>query len=242
MTLAQARVSFFSHHREFRPITTDLAAAAGQATALIRRTVEAFPGRVTLSCSFGGPSGMVLLDVALAVEPDLNVFVVDTELLFPETYALIERVERRYGIHVETVRPRESVAEQNAIRGDALWQRDPDACCALRKVEPLRAHLRGYDAWLTAVRRDQSATRAEVPVQSWDQQAQVLKVAPLANWSESDVWAYVNERDVPVNTLHFEGYPSLGCVHCTRRVAPGEHARAGRWAGFDKVECGIHVG
>lgn len=185
---------------------------------------------------------MVLLDLALALEPQLNVFVVDTGLLFPETYALIERVERRYGIAVEAVRPALSVEEQNAVRGDALWRRDPDACCDLRKVEPLRVHLRGYDAWLTAVRREQSVTRADIPVRTWDQPAQVLKVAPLADWSESDVWAYVGEHDVPVNTLHFEGYPSLGCVHCTRRVAPGEHARAGRWAGFDKVECGIHVG
>ncbi len=251
MTLASARVFCFSpppvrraitRRQEFRPISTDLAAAVGHANAALKETVDAFPGRVTLSCSFGGPSGMVLLDLALKVEPQLNVFVVDTELLFPETYALIERVERRYGIAVEAVRPRESVAQQNANRGDALWQRDPDACCDLRKVEPLRAHLRNYDAWLTAVRRDQSVTRTEIPVRAWDHAAQVVKVAPLADWSESDVWAYVNEHGVPVNTLHFEGYPSLGCVHCTRRVAPGEHARAGRWAGFDKVECGIHVG
>jgi phosphoadenosine phosphosulfate reductase len=185
---------------------------------------------------------MVLLDLALKVEPKLNVFVADTELLFPETYALIERVERRYGIAVEAVRARETVAEQNANRGEALWARDPDACCNLRKVEPLRAHLRDYDAWLTAVRRDQSATRAGILEQTWDQAAQVVKVAPLAPWTDDDVWAYVSEHDVPVNTLHYDGYPSIGCVHCTRRVAPGEHARAGRWTGFEKVECGIHVG
>jgi phosphoadenosine phosphosulfate reductase len=184
---------------------------------------------------------MVLLDLALLIEPQLNVFVVDTELLFPETYALIERVERRYGITVERVRPEQSVEEQNAAHGNALWQRDPDACCELRKVEPLRAYLRHFDAWLTAVRRDQSDTRADVSVQAWDESAQIVKVAPLVDWSEADVWAYVQEHDVPVNTLHFEGYPSIGCTHCTRRVAPGEHARAGRWADFDKTECGIHV-
>lgn len=184
---------------------------------------------------------MVLLDLALKVEPQLNVFVADTELLFPETYALIERVERRYGISVQAVRPRESVAEQNATRGDALWASDPDLCCSLRKVEPLRAHLRNYDVWMTAVRRDQSSTRAEISVQGWDQAAQVVKVAPLAPWTESDVWNYVSEHDIPVNTLHFDGYPSLGCTHCTRRVAPGDDLRAGRWVGTDKVECGIHV-
>jgi phosphoadenosine phosphosulfate reductase len=160
---------------------------------------------------------MVLLDLALKVEPQLNVFVADTELLFAETYALVERVERRYGITVEAVRPRESVAEQNATHGEALWARDPDACCDLRKVQPLRAHLRNYDAWMTALRRDQSSTRAETPVQSWDRAAQVVK------------------------TLHFDGYPSLGCTHCTRRVQPGEDLRAGRWVGVEKVECGIHV-
>jgi phosphoadenosine phosphosulfate reductase len=185
---------------------------------------------------------MVLLDLALKIEPSLNVFVVDTELLFPETYALIERVERRYGIAVERVRPLESVAVQNVTRGDALWARDPDACCDLRKVEPLRRHLRGFDAWMTAVRRDQSGTRTEIPRQAWDEPAQIVKVAPLADWTEADVWAYVQAHDVPVNTLHFDGYPSIGCTHCTRRVAAGEHARAGRWSGFDKVECGIHVG
>ena len=184
---------------------------------------------------------MVLLDLALKLETKLNVFVVDTELLFPETYALIERVERRYGITVERVRPAESVAVQNVTRGDALWARDPDACCDLRKVEPLRRHLRGFDAWMTAVRRDQSDTRVEIPVQFWDEKAQIVKVAPLAEWTEADVWAYVQANDVQVNTLHFDGYPSIGCTHCTRRVVAGEHARAGRWSGFDKVECGIHV-
>jgi phosphoadenosine phosphosulfate reductase len=227
--------------QEFPPISTDLAAAVGTANDTIQRTIETYPGRTTLSCSFGGPSGMVLLDLALKIDPNLNVFVVDTELLFPETYALIERVERRYGIAVERVRPAQSVAVQNAVHGDALWQRDPDACCDLRKVEPLRVHLRGFDAWLTAVRRDQSETRSEIPLQAWDEAAQIVKVAPLADWSETDVWTYVQAHDVPVNTLHFDGYPSIGCTHCTRRVAAGEHARAGRWAGFDKVECGIHV-
>jgi len=223
------------------PIFTDLAANVNLANDTIQRTIDTYPGRTTLSCSFGGPSGMVLLDLALRVEPQLNVFVIDTELLFPETYALLERAERRYGITVERVRPAQSVAVQNAVYGDALWARDPDACCGLRKVEPLRSYLQGFDAWLTAVRRDQSVTRTAIPVQSWDETAQIVRVAPLADWTEAEIWTYVQAHDVPVNTLHFDGYPSIGCVHCTRRVAPGEHARAGRWSGFDKLECGIHV-
>ena len=222
-------------------IFTDLAAAVGFANETIQQTIETYPGRTTLSCSFGGASGMVLLDLALQIEPQVNVFVVDTELLFPETYALIERVERKYGISVERVLPVQSVDEQNAAHGNALWSRDPDACCDLRKVEPLRRHLQTFDAWLTAVRRDQSELRSEISVSGWDEAAQIVKVSPLAEWSEEDVWAYVQTHDVPVNTLHFDGYPSIGCTHCTRRVAPGEHARAGRWSGFDKIECGIHV-
>ena len=185
---------------------------------------------------------MVLLDLALQVDPQLTVFVLDTELLFAETYALLERAERRYGISVVRVRPEQSVAEQNAAHGEALWARNPDACCALRKVEPMRHFLRDYDAWLTAIRRDQSSTRAQTPESTYDAATGVVKVAPLAAWGEEDVWSYVGAHELEVNTLHFEGYPSLGCTHCTRPVAPGEDARAGRWAGLDKTECGIHVG
>ena len=223
------------------PISTDLAALTESATAIIEQTVSTFPGRVALSCSFGGPSGMVLLDLALKIEPAIDVFVTDTELLFPETYALLERVERRYGITVDRVRPAQSVAVQNAAHGDALWARDPDACCGLRKVEPLRKYLRNYDAWMTAIRRDQSSTRAATPVRAWDMAAQVVKIAPLADWTEERVWDYVRDNDVSVNTLHYDGYPSIGCTHCTRRADAGDASRAGRWAGFDKVECGIHV-
>lgn len=237
-TLASSRVISFLRSP---PIPTDLAGPVSLANDTIRQTIAAYPGRTTLSCSFGGPSGMVLLDLALRIEPHLNVFVIDTELLFPETYALIDRAQERYGITVERVRPVQSVAAQNAAHGDALWLRDPDACCSLRKVEPLREYLHGFDAWLTAVRRDQGMTRAEIPLRAWDESAQVVKVAPLADWTDEQVWDYVQSHELPVNTLHFDGYPSIGCVHCTRRIAPGEHARAGRWPGFDKTECGIHV-
>ncbi len=184
---------------------------------------------------------MVLLDLALRIDPLLDVFVVDTELLFAESLALIERVEQRYGIVVEHVRPLQSVAVQAVTHGDDLWLRNPDTCCALRKVEPLQRHLRSFDAWLTAIRRDQSPARAAIPLQAWDERVEIVKVAPLADWTEGDVWAYVQEHELPVNTLHFDGYPSIGCTHCTRRVLSDEHARAGRWPGFDKVECGIHA-
>ncbi len=213
----------------------------GEAQHAIAWAVETYPGRVSLACSFGGPSGMVMLDIALGVEPRLPVFCIDTELLFPETYALVRRVEQQYDIHVDMVRPLRTVAEQADEHGPQLWAREPDACCAMRKVEPLRRYLRNYDAWLTGVRRDQTANRAAMRSVEWDESLQVAKVAPLAEWTDDDVWAYVKEHNIAVNTLHFEGYPSIGCTKCTRPVANGDDPRSGRWTGFDKTECGIHV-
>ena len=213
----------------------------GAARDTIARTLETFPGRVALSVSFGGASGMALLDLTMKLDPRTRVFFVDTELLFPETYALVRRVEERYGIVVDAVKPRESVAEQAASQGEALWSREPDACCALRKVEPLRRYLTDVDAWMTGVRREQSTTRSWVPITSWNESSSVVKVAPLADWTRDDVWAYVAEHDVPVNTLLHDGYRSLGCTHCTVRTAAGGDERDGRWPGFAKTECGIHV-
>jgi phosphoadenosine phosphosulfate reductase len=212
------------------------------AESIVRRTLETFPGRVALSVSFGGASGMALLDLTMKIDPRTRVFFVDTELLFPETYALVRRVEERYGIAVDAVKPRETVAEQAASHGGALWSRDPDACCDLRKVEPLRRYLESVDAWMTGVRREQSTTRALAPVTAWNETSRVVKVAPLADWTSDDVWSYIAENDVPVNTLLHDGYRSLGCTHCTVRAQSGDDERAGRWPGFAKTECGIHVG
>ena len=213
----------------------------GAARTVVARTLETFPGRVALSVSFGGASGMALLDLTLRLDSRVRVFFVDTELLFPETYALVRRVEERYGITVDAVAPRETVAEQALTQGDALWSRDPDACCERRKVEPLRRYLADVDAWMTAVRREQSATRAAFPTIAWNEASKVVKVAPLVDWTSDDVWSYIAEHDVPVNTLLHEGYGSIGCTHCTLRTAPGADERAGRWAGSSKTECGIHV-
>jgi phosphoadenosine phosphosulfate reductase len=212
-----------------------------QARDAVAWAADTYPGRVSLSCSFGGPAGMVLLDIALGVEPRLAVFCIDTELLFPETYALVRRVEARYKIHVDMVRPLQTVAEQGDAYGHELWARDPDRCCALRKVEPLRRYLRPFDAWVTGIRREQTASRAAIRPVDWDEALEVVKLAPLADWTDDEIWAYVRERGLDVNTLHFEGYPSIGCTKCTRPVASHEDPRAGRWSGFDKNECGIHV-
>jgi phosphoadenosine phosphosulfate reductase len=210
-----------------------------RASEIIRDALARHPGRIALACSFGGPTGMAILDLALAIDAKLPVYYLDTELLFPETYELIERVRRRYGIEPVAVRSAFTVEEQAKLFGDALWARDPDACCDLRKVQPQRAFLANYDAWITGLRRDQTSTRASVEIVGRDEDGRA-KIAPLAEWSERDVWRYVLDRKVPYNPLNDRGYPSVGCTHCTRAIVPGEDARAGRWSGFEKVECGLH--
>jgi phosphoadenosine phosphosulfate reductase len=183
---------------------------------------------------------MALLDLTLRLDRSVPVYYLDTGLLFPETYALVERAGRHYGITPIAVKPELSLDEQAERYGDQLWASDPDRCCALRKVAPQRAFLHGFDAWLTAIRRAQTTTRAGVDAVAWDASAELTKVSPLYDWSDEEVWDYVGAHGVPVNALHFDGYPSIGCVPCTRRVASGEDARAGRWAGFAKTECGLH--
>lgn len=200
----------------------------------------AYGDTAALSCSFGGTSGMVLLDMAVRIHPTVRVITLDTGFLFPETHALIARAEQRYGIIVEAVRPLLSPLAQADQHGDALWERDPDACCRMRKVEPMRAAMAGLRAWITGVRRDHSPTRRDTPVVKWDDTFGLMKVNPLVAWTEKDVWAYIMANDVPYNTLHDAGYASIGCTHCTRPIQAGEDIRAGRWSGTGKTECGLH--
>jgi len=210
-----------------------------RAEAIVAGALERFPGRTALACSFGAPSAMVLLDLTLRLDRTVPVYYLDTELLFPETYDLIERTARRYAIEPLAVKPALTLDAQAAAYGDALWAREPDHCCALRKVAPMREFLRGYEAWFSGIRRADSAARGAT--EPFERDAGGLtKVSPLFDWRDEDVDRYVAERGVPVNMLHYEGYPSLGCVPCTRAVAPGEDPRAGRWRGRPKQECGIH--
>ena len=201
---------------------------------------ERFAPRITFATGFGA-EGCVLVDLVARHDLPIDLFTLDTGLLFPETYSLWHRLEKRYGVTIRAVRPRESVDEQARSHGDRLWESDPDACCALRKVEPLRAALRGFDAWITAIRRDQTADRATSAIVERDLRYGLVKVNPLAAWSRADVAAYVRDHDVPTNPLHEQGYPSIGCVPCTSRVLPGEDPRAGRWRGRAKTECGLHA-
>ena len=201
---------------------------------------ETFGDELCIGTAFG-QSGMALIEMATAINPDVDIFYIDTGLFFPETYELIARAEQRYGRPFRRVTPKLSLKEQAQAHGPELWKTNSDRCCAVRKVVPLREALAGRTAWLTALRRDQSETRRNAPVVSWNERHQAVKVAPLVNVTEREVWKYVLDRDVPYNPLHNQGYPSIGCAPCTSQVRPGDDLRAGRWAGSAKTECGLHL-
>jgi phosphoadenosine phosphosulfate reductase len=201
---------------------------------------EAFGRRVAISSAFGA-EGMVLIDLASRVQKDFRLFTIDTEFLFPETYTLMDRIEQRYGIAVEKVYSMLSPEEQERTHGAALWSRDPDRCCNLRKVQPLRRKLNELDAWITSIRRDQTTARAGAEKIEWDEKFGLVKVNPIVDWTSKQVWRYIQQHEVPYNALHDQSYPSIGCTYCTSPVRPGEDPRAGRWPGFAKTECGLHI-
>jgi phosphoadenosine phosphosulfate reductase len=201
---------------------------------------DTFGDRVAISSAFGA-EGMVLIDMASRVRTDFRLFTVDTEFLFPETYNLMDRIEEKYRITIEKVYSVLSPEEQERSHGPALWTRDPDRCCNLRKVEPLRRKLGELSAWIASIRRDQTSVRSGAHRIEWDAKFGLVKVNPIVDWNSKHVWRYIHDHDVPYNTLHNQDYPSIGCTHCTRAVAPGEDPRAGRWPGFAKTECGLHL-
>ena len=211
-----------------------------EAEAALRWAFTTFGDGLAIASGFG-VEGMALIDIASRLTRNLRVFTLDTEFLFPETYDLIARTEKRYGIEVERVYSALSPEEQAVTHGPALWGRDPDQCCNLRKVEPLKRKLMQLRAWGTAIRRDQSPARASARKVEWDEKFQLVKINPIVDWTTPQVWNYIFEHDVPYNPLHDQNYPSIGCTHCTRTIRPGEDARAGRWDGFQKTECGLHV-
>ena len=199
--------------------------------------------KIVLACSFGAED-VVLLDMIHRINPAVPLFYLDTEFLFPETYETRDRLIAHYRLPAEQVIQMKSTltpVEQAAEHGEALWTREPDRCCALRKVEPLTRVLSGYAAWVTGIRRDQSPTRATAGLVEWDHKFQLVKVNPLAKWTWTDVWTYIKLHEVPYNPLHDQHYPSIGCTHCTAPVMPGEDPRSGRWNNFSKTECGLHT-
>jgi phosphoadenosine phosphosulfate reductase len=202
--------------------------------------VDAFYPRLTMATAFGA-EGCCILHMLAEIEPNVRVFNLDTGYQFPETLALRDRVMARYGIAVELVRPDLTVPEYETAHGGPLYGIRPDQCCHDRKIVPLRRAVAGYDAWISAIRRDQTDHRAAAGVVQWDAKFALVKVNPLLTWGKKDVWSFIARHDVPYNPLHDQGYPSVGCWPCTRPVRDGEDERAGRWAGTDKKECGLHV-
>jgi phosphoadenosine phosphosulfate reductase len=196
--------------------------------------VERFHPRLTVACSFQKEASVVL-DLILQIAPDARVFTLDTHVLFPETYELWRTVEERYGISVEVFQG-PSLGRQAAEHGDRLWERDPDACCDLRKVQPLERALADVDAWIAGVRREQGPSRAATRKLAGDAKHERWKANTLADWTDRDVWRYIAEHALPYNQLHDRGDASIGCTQCRR---PGA-GREGRWAGTGKIECGLH--
>ena len=198
------------------------------APRIVEHLLETFPGRVALACSFQKEES-VLLDMLFELEPKARVFALDTHHLFPETYELWSEVESRYGTTIERF--------ESARVEDGLWETNPDLYLAIAKIGPLNRALLDLDAWITGIRRDQSPTRADAPKLTWDEQHELWKANPLADWTDDECWAYIRERDLPYNPLHDRGYDSIGDTHST---LPGR-GREGRWAGTERTECGLHT-
>ncbi|HEY7956671.1 MAG TPA: phosphoadenylyl-sulfate reductase [Polyangia bacterium] len=209
--------------------------------AILRFAFQRFP-KIAISTAFG-PEGCALVAMAAELKPDLRVFTIDTDFLFPESIALREKFVEKYRIRIEVLRGEVSIEEQNRRFGARLFERDTDQCCALRKVEPTRRALEGLDAWVAGLRRDQSKSRAAIDLlESYDRDGgeKLVKVNPLAAWTRKDTWDYLVAHEVPYNPLLNRGYTSIGCWPCTQPVADGADERAGRWGG-QKSECGIHT-
>lgn len=222
---------------EFRTLNDRFETAEPQ--EIVRWAVETFGDGLSIGASFGGASGMAILHMAARLKPDVHVFVLDTDYLFEETYETMRRAVPALGLtNVQVYKSKLTHEEQARQYGAALWMRDPDLCCELRKVEPNRRALEGRTAWMSGLRRDQSEGRADTPIVSWAAKFGVVKINPLANWTEKQTWAYLLEHGVPYNPLLDRGYASIGCYNCT---VPGVQGRAGRWQGFEKDECGLHI-
>ncbi|MEU9579247.1 phosphoadenylyl-sulfate reductase [Streptomyces chilikensis] len=204
---------------------------------IMRWAVETFGDRFCVTSSM---EDAVVAHLASRVRPGVDVVFLDTGYHFEETIGTRDAVEAVMNVNVLTLTPRQTVAEQDAEYGPRLHDRDPDLCCKLRKVQPLEEGLKGYQAWATGLRRDESPTRANTPVVGWDARRGKVKVSPIARWTQDDVDDYVARHGVLTNPLLMDGYASIGCAPCTRRVLEGEDARAGRWAGRGKTECGLH--
>lgn len=215
---------------------------AKQPWEVVEHALRRYSPQIVLACSFGAED-VALLDMVHRIDPTIPLFYLDTDFLFPETMEVRDRLIARYDLKPEQliqVKSRLTPEQQASQYGEALWARDPDRCCELRKIEPLTRILGTYRAWITGIRRDQAPTRANAGLIEWDRKFQLIKVNPLARWRSEDVWTYIRLHEIPYNVLHDRNYPSIGCTHCTAPVLPGEDPRSGRWKNSGKTECGLH--
>ncbi|WP_082975804.1 phosphoadenylyl-sulfate reductase [Mycobacterium sp. E2238] len=214
------------------------------AVDILHWTDEHFGGDDSADCKYVVAANMqdaVMVSLASDVRPGVPVLFLDTGYHFAETIGTRDAVESVYDIHLLNVEPEHSVSEQDELLGKDLFARDPNECCRLRKVIPLRRALRGYAAWVSGLRRVEAATRANAPLISFDESFEVIKVNPIAAWTDDDVQDYIERNNVLVNPLVEEGYPSIGCAPCTSKPADGDDPRSGRWRGRNKIECGLHA-
>jgi len=207
---------------------------------VIQWAVDEYGDQLTMATAFG-PEGCTILAMLAEIAPQTHVFNLDTGYQFEETLQLRDRIARRLGIEVQLERPETTVEEFEEMHGGPLYKTNPDQCCFHRKIEVLHRAVDGFTAWMSAIRRDQSDFRKNAPIVGWDKKFGLVKVNPLANWTKADVWGYITKQDVPYNPLHDQGYPSVGCWPCTRKVLFGQDERAGRWSGTEKTECGLHT-
>ncbi len=207
--------------------------------SILKWAVDRYAPKFTMATAFG-PEGMTIIHMLSEIAPDTPVFNLETGYQFKETLELRERVRERYGMTVEYKYPKLTVEEFERENGGPIYATDPNRCCFERKLRVLHEAARGWHAWASAIRRDQSDDRAKAPIVGWDRKFQLIKISPLANWTKQQVWSLIMKESIPYNPLHDRGYPSVGCEPCTRPVMAGEDERAGRWSGFQKTECGLH--
>jgi phosphoadenosine phosphosulfate reductase len=229
---------------ELRTISDSLESSEPQ--EILRWALTTFGDKLTMATAFGA-EGCVIMDMMARLRDEIgitpDIFNLDTGYQFQETLEMRDTMQERYGIPIRFVRAKESVRQMEARLGGSIYASNPTLCCYQRKVVPLREALNGFGAWVSAIRRDQTPERAAQPIVGPEPKYEnLVKVNPLANWTKDQVWDYIRANNVPTNPLHDQGYPSIGCYPCTRPVGNGEDDRAGRWAGLDKRECGLHLG
>lgn len=211
---------------------------------ILRWALETYGDGLTMATAFGA-EGCVLLDMLAKLRDETgmapDIFNLDTGFQFPQTLALRSRLEKRYGLKIRAMQPDPQVELEQAKHEEPLYKVDPNLCCHFRKVVPLKEAVQGFEAWITAIRRDQTPERAKAAIVGPDPQFPLVKINPLANWTKDQVWDYIKANDVPYNPLHDQNFPSIGCWPCTRPVMSGQDDRAGRWAGTEKRECGLHL-